>query len=559
MDTTADPGTQRLAAIADRAIASAFDRDPVQATYLGDHSRDHLLPDPGSDATVRRVGELRVLLAELDAAAPSADPDVQVDAEVLRTVLAAEVLELDQIDEDRWNPMRHNPGDGVHSLLSRDFAPLPERLGAITARLRRIPDYLDAARGRLAGTSPVHVSTAVDQLAGTIGLVDEVLATAARDAPDLVGQLETVAEPARAALVAHRRWLVERCETVPRNARLGADLFGAKLRLTLDTAFDPTDLLADAESDLDRITTELTDMAGAIGQVATPGRDTVREVLDSLADDSPTRETILPLCRDALQETTAFVRDHDLVTIFDEPVSVVEMPEFDRGVAAAYCRPNGPLESVALPTEFAVSPAPASWDDARVQSFYREYNEHMLHNLTVHEAMPGHALQLMHANRHREQSAVRSVWWSGSFVEGWAVYAEELLARHGYRSEVSQRAARAVRMQQLKMQLRTTINAILDIRFHCEDLDEAAALELMTRGGFQEQGEADGKWRRVQLTSAQLCTYYVGYREMSGVARDLRSARPGWSERQVHDAMLAHGSPPARHLRTLLGLGATGA
>jgi uncharacterized protein (DUF885 family) len=168
--------------------------------------------------------------------------------------------------------------------------------------------------------------------------------------------------------------------------------------------------------------------------------------------------------------------------------------------------------------------------------------------------MPGHALQLMHANRHRGTGRVRAVLRSGSFIEGWAVYAEELMADRGYRSEVSERAAAALRMQQLKMQLRTTINAILDIRFHCDDLDEAEALDLMTGAGFQEAGEAVGKWRRVQLSSTQLCTYYVGYTEVRGLVEDLRVAHPAWSERQVHDALLAHGCPPVRHLRTLLGL-----
>jgi hypothetical protein len=104
------------------------------------------------------------------------------------------------------------------------------------------------------------------------------------------------------------------------------------------------------------------------------------------------------------------------------------------------------------------------------------------------------------------------------------------------------------------MKLRTIINTVLDIRFHCGDLDEAAAFDLMTRRGFQEEGEVLGKWRRVQLTSTQLCTYYVGYSELRDVAADLRTAHREWSDRQVHDAMLAHGSPPARHLRTLLEL-----
>ena len=126
---------------------------------------------------------------------------------------------------------------------------------------------------------------------------------------------------------------------------------------------------------------------------------------------------------------------------------------------------------------------------------------------------------------------------------------------------MSAQAAAAVRIQQLKMRLRMTLNAIMDVRFHCGDLDEAAAMALMRDRGFQEEGEAAGKWRRVQLSSTQLCTYYVGYTEVRGVVADLRAARPAWSERQLHDTVLAHGSPPARHLRTLLGLpgGATSA
>jgi uncharacterized protein (DUF885 family) len=117
---------------------------------------------------------------------------------------------------------------------------------------------------------------------------------------------------------------------------------------------------------------------------------------------------------------------------------------------------------------------------------------------------------------------------------------------------VSERAASALRMQQLKMQLRTTLNTILDIRFHCRDLDEAGAMRLMLERGFQEDGESAEKWQRVQLTSTQLCTYYVGYCEVRDLAQDLRAARPERSERDLHDAILGHGSPPVRHLRTLL-------
>jgi uncharacterized protein (DUF885 family) len=199
-----------------------------------------------------------------------------------------------------------------------------------------------------------------------------------------------------------------------------------------------------------------------------------------------------------------------------------------------------------------VSPTPEDWSDDRVQSFFREYNAHMLQNLTVHEAMPGHVLQLAHNNRYESDVAVRKALWSGPFVEGWAVYAEELMADEGYRSDAG--LADALRMQQLKMQLRMTVNAILDARVHAHGMTEDEAMRLMMDRGHQEEGEAAGKWRRALLTSAQLSTYYVGYVEVRDLALDLAAARPDASTRERHDEMLAHGSPPPRHLRTLLGV-----
>jgi len=161
--------------------------------------------------------------------------------------------------------------------------------------------------------------------------------------------------------------------------------------------------------------------------------------------------------------------------------------------------------------------------------------------------MPGHVLQLAHDRRQDTPTAVRKVFWNGPFVEGWAVYAEELMARHGFGGD-------AVRMQQLKTQLRMTINAILDVRVHTRGMTRQEAMRLMVERGHQEQGEAIGKWRRALLTSTQLSTYFVGYTEVTDLANRLVAQHPGWSTRQRHDALLAHGSPPPRHLASLLGL-----
>ncbi|MBV9822941.1 MAG: DUF885 domain-containing protein [Actinobacteria bacterium] len=541
----------KLAADAVTSYCAAY---PAEATFLGEHSHDDRLGDPSVAADQRRQAELTTLIGHLDELPAGAfDTADAVDRDILATAARSELLGLAEIGDASWNPMLHNPGQALYGLLSREFAPLSERLANLAGRLRGVPDYLAATRDRLADMPHIHVETAIGQLDGTLALIESEVPAALADAGtglDLSAEIGRAAEAVRA----HQEWLRGRLPDAHRSPRLGADLFARKLELVLATPWQPSRLLEQAYADLDRIEAELTELVGRTTGSASVDRAAIAAEFARLAADAPTSDTILELCRKALAETTEFVRRHELVTLLDDPVDVIEMPEIDRGVAVAYCVAVGALETAPLATQFAVSPTPKDWPAERVRSFYREYNNHMLHNLTIHEAMPGHVEQLSHAHRYSGSNAVRGVFGSGSFIEGWATYAEELMAARGYRTDVSAAAAAAVRMQQLKMQLRAVLNTILDISFHAGDLDERAAMELMTVRGYQEEGEAAGKWRRVQLTSTQLCTYFVGYVEVRELVAELRRARPDWSDRQLHDEVLNYGSPPVRYLRRLLGL-----
>jgi uncharacterized protein (DUF885 family) len=520
-----------FAALAADYLDDLAQRHPDTATRLGDHRFDDRLPDDSEEA---RSAERRALdgfaarLAALDTAALT--PELRVDAAMMADSLARRVFEIDELREHTWNPLRANPGQAIYLLLARDFAPLPDRLAALAGRLAQIPEALAVARGQLESMPKVHLETAIGQFGGTIRLVTDEIDAALRQAGHdtrAAAAVDKVRPAALEALAAHRDWLsAKNAETGGfADPRIGPERFARKLSLTLSATADSDAILARAEADLDRITEHITQLAAELG--GTPS-----EVLDRLAAAAPDDSTILQFCADAMAEQTEFVRAHDLVTLHDDPVELIEMPEIDRGIAVAYCDSPGPLETAPLPTFIAVSPVPGEWTPERKASFYREYNRHMVHNLMVHEAMPGHYLQLQHSRRFGAATKIRAALRSGSFVEGWAVYAEQLMAEHGYPGEGD---PRAVRMQQLKMQLRTTINAILDARVHAYGMTEAAAMALMMGRGFQEEGEAAGKWRRALLTSAQLSTYYVGY-----------------TERAVHDRMLAHGSPPVRLLTFLL-------
>jgi uncharacterized protein (DUF885 family) len=254
---------------------------------------------------------------------------------------------------------------------------------------------------------------------------------------------------------------------------------------------------------------------------------------------------VFEVARRSMTEAERFVKSRDLVSVFDDPLEIIPMPEFQRGVALAYCDPPGPLES-GQKTFYAISPIPENWTRAQVDSFLREYNTRSIHNLTIHEAMPGHYLQLMHANRYR--SPLRAVLASGPFVEGWAVYTERMMVDAGYYN-----GDPLMRLIQLKWYLRTIGNAILDQAVHVDGIERAAAMRLMTRDTFQEEREAAGKWVRVQLTSAQLPTYFVGVQEHLALRAEAEQrAGANFNLKRYHDAVLSFGSPPVRYVRALL-------
>ena len=541
-----------MPALTRAVLDELLERHPEWATVLGDHRFDDRLGDLGPGAQAEELAWAGRRLADLDAVddAALAVPD-RVDVEILRNALHGRRFDIESLRETEWDPLVANPGTAVYTLLARGFAPLGDRLRSAAGRLTGVPERLAQSRAGLGAMPRVHVETAIAQFTGTRTLIATQLEKALGEEPSLRGEVEPARDAAVVALDEHIGWLQSRLEESDADPRIGAERFARKLGLTLDAASNADAVLTRAEADLDRVEARIEETAARLASGPAEGR--VRRVLDRLAADGQvTDETILGLCTEAMAQTTEFVRAQDLVTVHDDPVEIIVMPEIHRGVAVAYCDPPGPLETSPLPTYFAVSPTPEGWPQERVDSFFREYNAHMLQNLTVHEAMPGHVLQLAHNARYDAPVPVRKALWSGSFVEGWAVYAEELMVDAGYRSDEG--LADALRMQQLKMQLRMTINAVLDARVHAHGMTEDEAMRLMMTRGHQEDGEAAGKWRRALLTSSQLSTYYVGYVEVADLARDLAAARPELTVRQRHDAMLAHGSPAPRHLRTLLAL-----
>jgi uncharacterized protein (DUF885 family) len=554
----AAPGTDdaRFEAFAQKYVQELLDRDPETATRLGEHRNDARLNDYSAQGVERDLAAAKGGLAELLRIDPrKLSPEDAVDYHILKNQLESQAYELQTLRGWQWNPLEYNVGRAIYALIAREFAPPEQRLRAVIGRLNGVPAVVVAAKANLKTPPKVHTETAIQQNKGTTKLVKEQLEALVKQAPALEREFRTAQSTALTALADYQQWLEK--ELLPRSNgdfRLGDDKFRKKLRFALDSDLSKEEILRRAEADLASTRSAMYRTAVQIWPKLFPDRPVpmdqgvaIKAVLDEAAKKHPTNESVLSQATKALAQTTAFVKEKGFVTVLEEPLDVVATPEFQRGVAVASCSPAGPLEKNKK-TFYYISPTPEDWPPQRVESFFREYNDSMLQELTIHEAMPGHYLQLAHANRFRAPTLVRGVIYSGTFVEGWATYAEQLMADAGY-------GGSEVRMQQLKMRLRMILNAIIDQKIHTAGMSEQEAIARMTNDAYQEEGEAVGKWKRAQLTSTQLSTYYVGNAEMN----DIRAA---WEKnhgkypdlRALHDAMLSFGNAAPKYVRERLGL-----
>ena len=552
---SADAQFQSLAA---KYVEEILRTNPEQATHLGDHRFDDRLDDYSLAGVQRqRDSSLRYLKGLAEIPMSNLSPVNQVDYRILRDRLDYQVFRIDELKEQEWNPLVYNVSGSINALLMREFAPLPTRLRSVKGRLAGIPEVIAQAKANLKNLPPIHTETAISQNAGSIRLVAEELNRFVAQAPELKEQIAPIQARAVASLREYGRWLKE--DLLPRSKRdfrLGDERFKRKLRYSLESDLTKEDILKRAEADLAATQNAAYEVALPLYRsffptLAAPDsadrKQVIAKVLERLADQHPTNDTIVTAATEDLKEATSFVRSHNLMTVPSEPVKPIVMPEYRRGVAVAYCDSAGPLEKNGE-TFFAISPTPSDWPAKRVESFFREYNNYMVQELTVHEAMPGHYLQLAHSNRFRAPTMLRSLFHSGVFAEGWAVYAERLMAEAGY-------GGPAVRMQQLKMRMRTIINAILDAQIHTAGMTEQQAMSLMMNEGFQEEGEAAGKWRRAALSSTQLSTYYVGSIEMDDIRRAYEAKSSGNVDyKAMHDRMLSFGTPAPKYVREMMGL-----
>src|SRR6266571_5256134 len=498
----ANPKDDEFEKIAKDYVEGFLSSHPENATELGDHRFDDQLSEYLPDTRNRllaRAKQFREKLKKFNDVSQLSGAN-QVDVRILRDNIDNEIFELEELKEADWDPLVYNQSlaNSLYLLVVRDFASPEKRIPNLRQRMEGIPRVIAQAKANLQHPPRVHTETAIEQTQGAISLVREGLAPLLDRVPQMKKELAPLQEKTAAALEDYKKWLEK--DLLPRSDgdfRIGADKFRKKLRFALASDLSMEEIMKRAQADLQQAQTAIYETALPLYKRYFPNVDdktltdkhkVTAAVLDKLAEQHPDDATVVGYAQKVVGEATDFVKSHNLVTIPDTPLDVIAMPEFKRGVAIAYCDSPGPLDKIGK-TFFAVAPTPKDWSKERKESFFREYNNYMIRDLTVHEAMPGHYLQLAHANEFSAPTLVRAIFRSGTFIEGWAVYTEQLMAEQGY-------GGPEVKMQQLKMRLRVICNAILDQGIHAGNMSEKEAMDLMTKEAFQQEGEAVAKWKR---------------------------------------------------------------
>ena len=551
----------RLAAFFQAYLDLAFRDEPLSATRLGDHRFDDKLDDLSPEARAANVERDRKALAELPKKVDynALSRSGQIDFEILRQYLTRAVWLA-----ETFRPFEDDPriyGDylteSVYLLLTQSSLPRETNVRNALARMAEIPRIAETARRTIGRPPRVKVETAVRQTKGAIDFYKGDLFTLAK-APPGEGELGRRAGQAVGALEGYLGFL--EAEVLPRSTeswRIGPEKFARKLDLELDAGLTAEEVLQEAEAEASRVEREMAVIARQMwgtrfaGEPIPPddaeGRRTlIRRVLAAVARDSSTPATLVDDARATIGTIKDFITANKILSLPEpDQCRVIEMPEFMRGNSVAYLNPAPPLDTRGS-SEYAISPPPADWSAERVTSFFQEYNRAMLKILSIHEAYPGHYVQLEYSNRH--SSLVRKVLSSGTFAEGWAVYTEQMMLDQGFGG-----GDPGLRLQQLKFYLRAVVNAILDHAMHAGSMSDALAMDLLVGRAFQSEGEAVGKIIRAKQSSCQLSTYFVGrtafYRLRQQVQRDL-GAR--FDLGRYHEAVLSHGTLPVKYLPELL-------
>jgi len=534
--------------------------DPESAIYVGkfDAAAKLTIPDVATRSKqLAFIDEWLEKFRKLNADRLS--PNQRTDLALLVNKLEEDRWRLTTFRDFEWNPAQYNVAQPLDLILNTEYAAKPQRLRTLLKRLADVPAYYQAARASTVNPTREHTQLAISQAPGTMVVLAD-LGKAAQESilspqeKAIFAQRVANAGSAVLAWVDYLSDLDKSQEQMgrARSFRIGKALYEQKFAYEIQSANSGEQTYRKALAARDELLTRMDVLSDQLwdktmGGTAKP-QDRYKKigmVIDKLSLQHTTPANFLPEIRRQIPQLQDYVVRNNLVTIdTSKPLEVRETPLYQRGVAGASIDAPGPYRPKDK-TYYNVTPLDGL-TPAQAESSLREYNNWMLQILNIHEAIPGHYTQLMNANR--SPSLVKALFGNGAMVEGWAVYGERMMLESGYGDNAPE-----LWLMWCKWNLRSVSNTILDYSVHVLGMTREQALDLLVRQAFQTPQEATEKWKRAQLSSVQLTSYFSGYSDIMEL-RERRKQQLGerFNLKQFHDQFLGYGNAPVRMIGQLM-------
>ncbi|CAM3964475.1 DUF885 domain-containing protein [Shewanella aquimarina] len=540
-------------------IDALWQQSPTWALYSGYHKYDGVLKVPNAQSRKESLAFVDAQLKLLNGFDMNKlTPSELIDYKLIENLLKQDRWEIETFKSWQWNPANYNVAGGFAQLINEDFAPLDERLRSFLSRMENVPAYYVAARENIDKPTLEHTQLAIMQNRGAFSvfsddLLKQVAASGLSDDEKALfnSRFKLVVD----AINQHIDWLTsleaKLTKEGARSFRIGEALYEQKFAFDIQSGMSAKQLYEKALADKARVQGEMAKITKQLWskyfntQMPSDTKVATRQLIDKLSSRHVKREDFVTEVRAQIPELVKFVNEKQLVTLDPKkPLVVRETPEYMRGFAGASISAPGPYEKTGN-TYYNVTPLDGM-SDASAESYLREYNHWILQVLNIHEAIPGHYTQLVYSNE--SPSLVKSLFGNGAMVEGWAVYAERMMLEEGYGNFESE-----MWLMYYKWNLRVIANTILDYSIQVKGMTEEEAIALMTQEAFQQQAEAEGKWRRATLSQVQLTSYYAGYREIYDFREELKAKQgEDFNLKGFHEQFLSYGSAPVKYIRQLM-------
>lgn len=548
-----------FAHFSEQFIDALWTLSPTWALYSGKHINDGYLEIPneaGRNNTLAFVKAQQDKLAQFDKAALTAQE--LIDYELVSNLLSSMQWEVERFKSWQWDPSSYNVSGGFAQLINEEFAPLDERLSSVLARMEHVPAYYQAARENIDKPTLEHTQLAIMQNQGAFSVFSDDLlakAMASRLSDEDKTLFKSRFDASVNAIKQHIDWLTELekglTPETARSFRIGETLYEEKFAFDIQSGMTAKQLYYKALDDKNTVQAEMAKITDKIWakHMKTPkpvdSQLAIKALIDTLSAKHVSRDKFVDEVRAQIPELIKFVNDKNLLTLDpNKPLVVRETPEYMRGFAGASISAPGPYEQAAN-TYYNVTPLDGMSDES-AESYLREYNHWILQVLNIHEAIPGHYSQLVYSNQ--SPSLIKSLFGNGAMVEGWAVYTERMMLEQGYGDFEPE-----MWLMYYKWNLRVIANTILDYSIQVKGMTQAQAIDFMTQEAFQQQAEAEGKWRRATLSQVQLTSYYAGFREIYDLREAMAHSQGEMFElKQFHEQFLSYGSAPVKYIKQLM-------